>query len=147
MKLLITGTVLNLCVNLLLLCVVWRLYRRSRNLGRQQVLFKAGQIRARGRFRRMTRPYLYRIDISYNGSTQSVLATKEEYEELLRNRTGSAMVYVREFPARFLNPDFEKYEFSFQETDWRRRDKSRCLKGFLAVFVPLELIIFMIASA
>lgn len=146
MKLLIIGTALNLCVNLLLLAAVWRLYRKSVDLGWQQVLFKAEKIRARGHFRRMTRPYLYRIAVSYRGSTRSVLATEKEYEKLLQNRTGSARVCVREFPSRFLNPDFEKYEFSFQETDWRRRDKIRCLKGFLAIFIPVELIVVMIAA-
>lgn len=146
MKLLITGTALNLCVNLLLLYVAWRLYRKSEDLGWQTVLFKAEKIRVRGHFRRMTRPYLYRIVISYRGCTQSVLAAEEDYERLLQNRTGSARVCVREFPSRFLNPDFEKYEFSFRETDWRRRDKIRCLKGFLAIFIPVELIVIMIAA-
>ena len=70
--------------------------------------------------------------------------TKEEYEALLGRQR--RLFYVREFPNRLLNPDFEKYEFSLQETDWSRGDNRRCRKGFLTVFLSLEVILSLIAA-
>lgn len=144
MKLLIFGTMINSGVNLIFLSVMWSLYRRSRNLGWQQASFRVERIRVRWHWRRMVRPYLYRVDIGYQGSRQFVMATEEEYEELLRNRTGSVMVYVREFPNRLLSPDLEKYEFSLRAVEWGTKDKRRCLKGFLVVFFSLEAILCMV---
>lgn len=46
---------------------------------------------------------------------------------------------------QFLNPDFEKYEFSFQELDWHERDKKRCFKTFLFMLITFESILCMIA--
>lgn len=144
MRLLILGTMINSGVNLIFLSVMWSLYRRSRNLGWQQAAFRVERIRVRRHWRRTARPYLYRVDIDYQGSRQFVMATEEEYEELLRNRTGDVMVYVREFSNRLLSPNLEKYEFSLRAVKWGTKDKRRCLKGFLVVFLSLEAILCMV---
>ena len=65
--------------------------------------------------------------------------------ELRKNETGKTCVYIREFPARFLNPNFEKYDFSLQEIDWHERDRKNCLKTFVFIFIVLEAIICMMA--
>ncbi len=44
-----------------------------------------------------------------------------------------------------MNPDFEKYDFSLGEVDWHKRDRKKCLKSSLYMFVMLEAIIWMIA--
>ncbi|MCI9439578.1 MAG: hypothetical protein HFH85_20975 [Lachnospiraceae bacterium] len=48
------------------------------------------------------------------------------------------MAYVREFRKRYFSPGFEKYEFSLHEADWDRRDRKRCLKELIFLFVTLE---------
>ena len=70
---------------------------------------------------------------------------KRDYTELRKNEMGKTYVYVREFPSRFLNPNFEKYDFSLREVDWYKRDRKSSLKSSLYMFVMLEAIIWMIA--
>ena len=146
MKLFLTGTGVNLFFNLFLLCIVRLLYGQSRNLGWQKAEFRAERIKVRRYRRRRRTPYIYRADIVFRGGRYMLSVTTEAYEALCGNRTGSGMFYVREFPVRFLNPDFEKYEFSLGETDWSREDRRKCRKGFLAVFVPLELMLCILAT-
>ena len=146
MNLFITGTVVNLLINLFLLYLVRKACRQAVNLGWQQADFRAERLKVRNYRRRIRAPYLYRVNLSFRGRRYFVTVSKEEYEELLLNRTGRAMFYVREFPGRWKGPDFEKYEFSLRETDWDRQDRGRCLKGVLTVFVPLELILGIVAA-
>ncbi len=144
MKLLITGTAINLLFNLLLFAWEKKLYSQAVNLGWQQADFQAEQIQVQGRRRRRTMPYLYGVRICFRGGCYFFRVTKEEYEALLGRQR--RLFYVREFPNRLLNPDFEKYEFSLQETDWSRGDNRRCRKGFLTVFLSLEVILSLIAA-
>lgn len=74
-----------------------------------------------------------------------MVITEKEYTGLCMNSTGEIYVYVRQFPNQFLNPGFEKYEFSFQELDWHERDVKRCFKAFLFMLITFEAIICMIA--
>lgn len=146
MNLFITGTAVNLLVNLFFFYLVRKACGQAVNLGWQQADFRAERLKVRNYRRRIRTPYLYRVNLCFRGSHYSVSVSKEEYEELLLNRTGRAMFYVREFSGRFLLPDFDQYEFSLRETDWDRQDRGRCLKGVLTVFAPLELILGIIAA-
>ena len=56
----------------------------------------------------------------YRGTTYFMRVKREEYARLRTNRIGKLMTYIREFPAWYLNPDFEKFEFSLREVDWEK---------------------------
>lgn len=73
-----------------------------------------------------------------------MVISREDYQELSQNQQGSLMVYTREFRKRYLNPDFEKYEFSLREVDWNDRDKRKCLKSVISSFIIIECWICML---
>lgn len=85
------------------------------------------------------------MHIYYEGEAYLLVISKRDYTELRKNEMGKTYVYVREFPSRFLNPNFEKYDFSLREVDWHKRDRKSSLKSYLYMFVMLEAIIGMIA--
>lgn len=139
MKDIIIWTLANVAVNLSILVIVAMLFRKGVNLGWKEVGFSVRQLRQR----RSLRPY-YVMHIYYEGEAYLLVISKRDYTELRKNETGKTYVYVREFPSRFLNPDFEKYDFSLRKVDWHKRDRKKCLKSSLYMFVMLEAIMWMI---
>lgn len=137
----ILWTAANAAVSLSVMLLMLYLYSKAANLGRQQIGFSVCQMKMRRGIHR----HIYGINIFYGGKSYFKVITKKEYTELCMNRTGKVYAYVREFPNRLLNPDFEKYEFSLQELDWHERDKKRCFGCFIFMLIALESVICMIA--
>nr|WP_296437994.1 hypothetical protein [uncultured Acetatifactor sp.] len=140
MKSIIIWTLINLASNLIIVEIEAILFRKSVNRGWKEVGFSLDQIRNRHGLR----PY-YIMHIYYGGDVYPMVIKKKDYAELRKNKTGKAYVYVREYPAWFMNPNFNKYDFSLQEVDWHERDRINCLKAFLYIFIVFEAIICMIA--
>ena len=140
MKDIIVWTVINIVVNLVIVAIVATLFKKGVNLGWKEVGFSVKQIRQW----RSLRPY-YVMNIYYKAEAYLLVISKKDYMELRKNGTGKTYVYIREFPAWFLNPNFEKYDFSLWEVDWHERDRKSCLKTFLFIFIVLEALIFMFA--
>ncbi len=140
MKDIIIWTVINVAVNLSIVAIVAALFKKGVNLGWKEVGFSVKQMRQW----RSLRPY-YVMNIYYRGEAYILVISKKDYRELRKNETGKTYVYIREFPARFLNPNFEKYDFSLWEVDWHERDRKNCLKTFLFIVTVFEAIICMIA--
>ncbi len=140
MKDIIIWTVINVAVNLSIVAIVAALFKKGVNLGWKEVGFSVKQMRQW----RSLRPY-YVMNIYYRGEAYILVISKKDYRELRKNETGKTYVYIREFPARFLNPNFEKYDFSLREVDWHERDRKNCLKTFLFIVTVFEAIICMIA--
>lgn len=143
MKEIILWTVINMAINLTILCITAISFSKATNLGWQEIGFSVRRVRRRRR-RLGFQSYIYCMDIFYQEAAYLMVITKKEYAELLMNPTGHTMAYVREFPNRFLNPDLEKYVFSLQELDWGKKDRRRCLKAFVTMFIAMEAIICMI---
>ena len=137
----ILWTVANVAVSLSVMLLMLYLYSKAVNLGWQQIGFSVCQMK----MRRGIRCHIYGINIFYGGQAYFKVITKKEYTGLCINRTGKVYAYVREFPNRLLNPDFEKYEFLPQELDWHERDKKRGFGCFIFMLMALESIICMIA--
>ncbi len=76
--------------------------------------------------------------------SNSSLIKNKDYAELRKNKTRKTFVYVSEYPAWFMNPNFNKYDFSLQEEDWHERDRGKRPWSFLYIFIALEAIIIMI---
>lgn len=129
-------TLINLLANLLLYFILLGMYRQHESLGWQKIRFRVRTYRLHRRRRN-----IYIMDIYFRGSEYMRTISKEEYIELSRNQEGSIMAYVREFRKIYLNPDFEKYEFSLQEIDWNQKDRSKCLKSLIASFMVFEFLI------
>lgn len=141
MKGIILWTAANVAVSLSVLFLMLYLYSKAANLGWQQISFSVCRIKMRRGIWRC----IYGINIFYCGGAYFKGITKKEYMELCLNRTGKMYAYVREFSKWYLNPDFEKFEFSLRELDWHERDKKRCFGCFLFMLIIWESIICMIA--
>lgn len=140
MKGIIIWTLINLAVDLSMVALEAILFRKGVNQGWKEAGFSLNQIRNR----RGLRPY-YIMHIYYGENVYPIVIKDKDYAELRKNKTGRASVYVREFPAWFLNPNLSRYDFSLQEVDWHERDRKNCLKTFLYIFIVFEAIICMIA--
>ncbi len=136
MKYIITWTVINVVVNLAIIAIVATLFRKGVNLGWKEVGFSVKRVRQW----RSLRPY-YIMNIYFKGEAYILAISKKDYRELRENETGRTYVYIREFPAWFLNPNFSKYDFLLQEVDWYERDRKNCLKTFLFIFLVFEALI------
>lgn len=141
MKGIILWTVANMVVSLSVMLIMLYLYSKVAILGWREIGFSV----CRMKMRRGIHRCIYGMNIFYNGQAFFKAITKKEYTELCMNKTGKVYAYTREFPNRFLNPDFEKYEFSLQKLDWHERDKKRCFGGFLFMLIAIESVICMIA--
>lgn len=141
LKGIIPWTVANVAVSLSVMLLMLYLYSKAVTQGWQRIGFSV----CRMKMRRGIRRCIYGMNIFYDGQAFFKVITKEEYTELCVNKTGKVYAYIRKFPNRFLNPDFEKYEFSLQELDWHERDKKRCFGGFLFMLIAIESVICMIA--
>lgn len=144
MKILLTLSAANLLLGLALSAAVYCMGRHSRDLGRQLVFYTAEKVGRRGRGRHRL-PYLYRVTVRFNGAVFSRLVTEEEYLGICDCQSGDMEVYIREFAHVLCSPDWQKYEFSLTKTDWRSRDRKRCVKLFLSIFVAWEAVLALIA--
>lgn len=135
----VVWTLINLLVNLFLCLILMGMYKQHESLGWQKIRFGVRTYRLHRRRRN-----IYIMDIHFRGSEYMRAISKEDYIELSRNQEGSIMVYVREFRKRYLNPDFEKYEFSLQEVDWNKKDRRKCIKNLIASFTVFEFLIYII---
>lgn len=140
MKDIVIWTLINVVVNLTIVTIVATLFRKGVNLGWKEVGFSVKQIRQW----RSLRTY-YVMNIYYKGETYILPISKKDYRELRENEMGRTYVYIREFPAWFLNPNFAKYDFLLKEVDWHERDKKNCRKTFFFTIIVFEVIICVIA--
>lgn len=140
MKSIIIWTLINLVFSLTIVAIEAILFKKGVNRGWKEVGFSLDQIRNRHGLR----PY-YIIKIYYGGDVYPMVIKNKDYAELRKNKTGKTFVYVREYPAWFLNPNFNKYDFSLQEVDWHERDRGKRPWSFFYIFIVLEAIIIMIA--
>lgn len=143
MKGIVIWTLINMAESLSVAFNMMALCRKAVSLGWQETGFSLSLIKLRRG--RIFDPYLYGVNFYYGGAAYFMVVKKEEYARLLTNRTGKLMAYVREFPAWYLNPNFEKCEFSLHEVDWWKRDRKKCIGGGIYMFIALEALTVMMA--
>ncbi len=130
----------NLLLSAAVSAIICGMSRHSKNLGKQQVPFSAERIRRRGRGK-VLKPYLYMVHVRFKATTFSQLVSKEEYQRICQSPYNIAEVYIREFKHDLCSPDWQKYQFSLPETDWRQQDRKRCSRLFLFIFIVWEILI------
>lgn len=131
-------TLVNLLASLLFHLIILGMYKQHESLGWQKIGFRVRTYRLHRR-----RSNIYIMDIYFRGSEYMRTISREDYIELSRSEEGSMMAYVREFRKRYLNPDFQKYEFSLKEVDWHTNDRKKCLKSLIFMFTVFEILIFI----
>ncbi|HBA49376.1 MAG TPA: hypothetical protein DCZ91_16590 [Lachnospiraceae bacterium] len=129
-------TVINLAASIFMCFIQLYMSRQYKNLGWQEIRFRVWVERQRGHYGR--RACYCCMDIFFRGSVYLMVISGKDYEELSRCSSEKTMAYVREFRKRYFSPGFEKYEFSLHEADWDRKDRKRCLKELIFLFVTLE---------
>lgn len=130
----------NLLLSAAVSAMIYGMSRHSKNLGKQQVPFRAERIRRRGKGK-MWKPYLYMVHVRFKDTTFSRLVSEEEYQRICKSPYNIAEVYIREFTHVLCSPDWQKYQFSLTETDWCQQDWKRCSRLFLFIFIVWEILI------
>lgn len=135
-------SVSNLLLSAAVSAIIYGMSGHSENHGKQQVPFSAERIRRKGRGKAW-KPYLYMVHVRFKDTTFSRLVSEEEYQRICKSPYNIAEVYIREFTYVLCSPDWQKYQFSLTETDWRQQDRKRCIRLFLFIFIVWEILILI----
>lgn len=115
MKYFLIFSIINICFFSIMGFIFYKVSKKFEDLGKHKVKYTKSSV-----FSRRTLQFTYYLKFVYDNQEISQSISKNVFDRLFEE--GEIEVYIRKYNNIMNSPNFNKYEISLDEVDWKKKD-------------------------